>query len=57
MLIGGLGLRLSGFVVVTANGEETFLSEAERLETVRTVVSAHGGQKFVIAGVDETINA
>lgn len=44
---------LSGFVVVTANGEETMLSESERLETVRTVVSAHGGEKFVIAGVDE----
>ena len=29
------------------------LSESERLETVRTVVSAHGGEKFVIAGVDE----
>lgn len=44
---------LSGFVVVTANGEETMLSEAERLETVKTVVSAHGGERFVIAGVDE----
>ena len=44
---------LSGFVVVTANGEETMLSEAERLDTVKTVVSAHDGQKFVIAGVDE----
>ncbi len=44
---------LSGFVVVTANGEETMLSESERLETVRTVVSAHGGERFVIAGVDE----
>ena len=50
---GGSRHRFSGFVVVTANGEETFLSEAERLETVRTVVSAHGGEKFVIAGVDE----
>ena len=48
-----LDTPLSGFVVVTANGEETMLSEAERLETVRTVASAHGGQKFVIAGVDE----
>ena len=48
-----LDTPLSGFVVVTANGEETMLSEAERLETVKTVVSAHNGQKFVIAGVDE----
>ena len=44
---------LSGFVVVTANGEETMLSEAERLQTVKTVSAAHDGQKFVIAGVDE----
>ena len=48
-----LGTPLSGFVVVTANGEETMLSEAERLETVKTVVAAHNGAKFVIAGVDE----
>ncbi len=48
-----LDTPLSGFVVVTANGEETMLSEAERLETVRTVVAAHDGAKFVIAGVDE----
>ena len=44
---------LSGFVVVTANGEETMLSESERLETVRTVAAAHNGERFVIAGVDE----
>ena len=44
---------LSGFVVVTANGEETMLSEEERLGTVRTVAQSHGGAKFVIAGIDE----
>ena len=44
---------LSGFVVVTANGEETMLSETERLDTVRVVASSHEGRKFVIAGVDE----
>ena len=44
---------LSGFVVVTANGEETMLSESERLDTVRVVASSHEGRKFVIAGVDE----
>lgn len=44
---------LSGFVAVTANGEETYLSEAERLDTVRTIVEAHAGRKFVIAGIDE----
>ncbi|MCY4474713.1 MAG: dihydrodipicolinate synthase family protein [Chloroflexi bacterium] len=48
-----LDTPLSGFVVVTANGEETMLSEAERLQTVKTVSAAHNGQKFVIAGVDE----
>ena len=48
-----LATPLSGFVVVTANGEETMLSETERLETVRTVAAAHNGEKFVIAGVDE----
>ena len=48
-----LDTPLSGFVVVTANGEETMLSEAERLQTVKTVSAAHDGQKFVIAGVDE----
>ena len=29
------------------------LSEAERLQTVKTVSAGHDGQKFVIAGVDE----
>lgn len=44
---------LSGFVAVTANGEETMLSESERLGTVRTISESHGGSKFVIAGIDE----
>ena len=44
---------LSGFVAVTANGEETMLSESERVDTVRTISESHGGQKFVIAGIDE----
>ncbi len=48
-----LDTPLSGFVVVTANGEETMLSEEERVDTVRTVSAAHDGQKFVIAGIDE----
>ena len=48
-----LDTPLSGFVVVTANGEETMLSESERLETVKTVAESHGGRKFVIAGIDE----
>ena len=33
---------LSGFVVVRPTAEETMLSETERLETVKTVASAHG---------------
>ena len=44
---------LSGFVAVTANGEETMLSESERVGTVRTISEAHAGRKFVIAGIDE----
>ncbi len=48
-----LDTPLSGFVVVTANGEETMLSEEERVDTVRTVSAAHDGRKFVIAGIDE----
>lgn len=48
-----LATPLSGFVAVTANGEETMLSEEERVQTVQTIASAHQGQKFVIAGIDE----
>ena len=44
---------LSGFVAVTANGEETMLSESERVDTVRTISESHAGRKFVIAGIDE----
>ena len=43
---------LSGFVLTTANGEELALSEAERIEIVRVVAAAHGGQRFTIAGID-----
>lgn len=43
---------LSGFVLNSENGEEAFLSESERLEIVRTVHRSLGGEKFVIAGVD-----
>ncbi len=48
-----LDTPLSGFVAVTANGEETMLSEEERVDTVRIIAAAHHGQKFVIAGIDE----
>ena len=43
---------LSGFVLGTANGEELALSDEEKIEIVRTVSSAHKGQRFVIAGID-----
>ena len=43
---------LSGFVLNSENGEEQFLSEAERLDIVRTVNGAHNGEKFIIGGVD-----
>ncbi len=34
------------------NGEEAFLSEDERLEIIRTVDRARGGQKFIVGGID-----
>ncbi len=43
---------LSGFVLNSENGEESFLSEQERLEVVRAVHRARGGNKLLIAGVD-----
>ena len=43
---------LSGFVVGSAGGEETFLGDDERVAAVKTVVEAHEGQRFVIGGID-----
>ena len=43
---------LSGFVLGTANGEELALSDAEKLGIVETVSQAHGGERFVNAGID-----
>ncbi|MBM3957492.1 MAG: dihydrodipicolinate synthase family protein [Gemmatimonadetes bacterium] len=43
---------LSGFVLGTANGEELFLSEDEKMAAIRAVAKAHGGRRFVIAGID-----
>ncbi len=43
---------LSGFVVGSAGGEEFFLSDTERVESVRTVAQANIGKKLIIAGVD-----
>lgn len=43
---------LGGFLVGSATGEEWFLSEPEKLEIVRTVKQALGGQRFVVGGID-----
>ena len=45
---------LSGFVLNSENGEEEFLSEAERLAIVRTVNGARNGKKFIVGGVDSS---
>lgn len=43
---------LSGFVLNSENGEEAFLSEAEKLEIVRSVHRAGDGEKLIIGGID-----
>ncbi len=43
---------LSGFMLNSENGEESFLSEQERLEIIRTVNRARGGEKFIVGGID-----
>jgi 4-hydroxy-2-oxoglutarate aldolase len=43
---------LSGFMLNSENGEETFLSEAERLEIVRTVHRVCRDRKFIVGGID-----
>jgi len=43
---------LSGFVLNSENGEESFLSEQEQLEIVRTVKRVVGERKFIVGGVD-----
>lgn len=47
-----LDTPLSGFALNSENGEEAFLSEAERLEVIRTVDAAREGQRFILAGID-----
>lgn len=47
-----LATDLHGFVLNSENGEESFLSEIERLDIVRTVNAARSGKKFILAGVD-----
>lgn len=43
---------LSGFVLNTENGEESFLSEAERYRIIQTVSHVVAGERLVIAGID-----
>ena len=47
-----LDTGLSGFVVGSYGGEEFHLSQTEKTEIIKTVSHAHGGEKFVIAGID-----
>ena len=47
-----LNTPLSGFVLTTANGEETLLSEDEKVSIITTVNQARAGERFVIAGID-----
>ena len=47
-----LNTDLDGFVVVTYGGEENHFGEKDKLTAVSTVVQAHQGKKFVIAGID-----
>lgn len=51
-IVRWLETPLSGFVLNSENGEETFLSESERLEIVRTVRRVSDGKKIIIGGVD-----
>ena len=43
---------LNGFIVGTASGEENTLSEAEKIEIVRTVAQAVDARRFVVGGID-----
>lgn len=51
-IVRWLDTPLSGFVLNSENGEESFLSEEERLEIVRTVNRVRDGKKFIIGGID-----
>jgi dihydrodipicolinate synthase/N-acetylneuraminate lyase len=46
------GTALSGFVVGSYGGEEFHMGEPEKVSAIKTVVEAHAGRKFVIAGID-----
>jgi len=44
---------LSGFVLNSENGEESFLSLEERRQIIRTVNAARGDEKLIVAGIDQ----
>ncbi len=46
------GTALSGFVVGSYGGEEFHMGEPEKVAAIKTVVEAHAGRRFVIAGID-----
>ena len=50
-IVRWLGTTLSGFVLNTENGEESFLSDAERIDLIR-VVAQHRGDRLLLAGID-----
>ena len=43
---------LNGFIIGTASGEENTLSEAEKIEIVRTVSRSVDKKRFVVGGID-----
>lgn len=43
---------LTGFVLGSENGEESFLTEEERLKIINTVSEVSSGEKLIIGGVD-----
>jgi len=47
-----LDTPLSGFVLNSENGEESFLDEAERIQIVKTVAAIASDSKIIIGGVD-----
>ena len=47
-----LDTELSGFVVGSYGGEEFHIGEPDKVQAIRTIVEAHEGRRFVIAGID-----
>ncbi len=47
-----LATPLNGFVLNSENGEESFLSESERLAIVEQVAVVARGEKLIVGGID-----